>query len=99
MIVKHHFNDGLYTKESHFAAGEVGQKHVHSYDHESELVEGIAIVFTDGIGVIYAAPRTLTVKAGVQHGVMAITPIVWLCKHKTECTDPQLIDQHLVETA
>lgn len=77
----HHFNGGLYTKEMRVDAGSLVMKHTHDYDHQSILVSGDAVVITGGNPVKYTGPAILNIKANVEHEVIALTDIVWLCQH------------------
>ena len=97
MKVFHHFNAGSYTKEIHLEAGECTEKHMHTYDHFSTLKSGIAEVWIDGESQMMFAPKRITVQANKKHLVRAITPLIWLCEHATDCTDPDLIDDVLKE--
>ena len=93
----HHFCNGLYTKEMRVDAGSLVMKHTHSYDHQSILVSGEAIVIAGDKPTKYTGPAILNIKADVEHEVIALTDIVWLCQHVTDCKDPSMIDEVLVE--
>ncbi len=95
MEIKHHFGGGVYIKETHFAAGEWGEKHTHSYDHLSVLASGTAAVEVDGVVEVHIGPMVMTIQKGKSHKVMAMTDVVWLCIHATDCVDPDLIDEKL----
>ena len=47
--------------------------------------------------LIFEAPACLEIKAGVIHGVKAITDCVWFCIHATTETDPNKVDEVLIE--
>ena len=93
----HHFNNGLYTKEMRVDADSLVMKNTHDYDHQSILVKGEAIVIVDGVPSKHTGPAILNIKANIEHEVIAVTDIVWLCQHLTDCTDPSVIDEVLVE--
>lgn len=93
----HHFNDGEYRKECRLPAGAAMGKHVHSFDHFSELSEGVAVVGVDGVPQTFTAPARILIQAGKVHEVHALTDIVWWCIHKTDETDPEKIDHVLIE--
>jgi quercetin dioxygenase-like cupin family protein len=95
MEIKHHFGGGVYIKETHFKAGEYGEKHTHNFAHLSILVSGQAGIQVDDEVKIFTGPMIMTVEKGKFHQVMAITDIVWHCIHATDCTDAALIDQEL----
>lgn len=96
MSIIHHFNGGLYTKEMHVDAGSLVMKHTHDYDHQSILAKGEALVVTDGVAHKYTGPVVLSIKAGIEHEVYAVTDIVWLCQHISDCTDESVIDDVLI---
>ncbi len=97
MTVKHHFIGGIYTKEMRLPVGYWFGKHRHSFDHQSVLVSGRAIVEVDGVQTEHTGPAILTIKARQEHRVIPLTPVVWLCQHITACTDPSDIDEELTE--
>lgn len=99
MEIIHHFGAGVYIKETRFKAGECGEKHVHDYDHLSQLVSGTAGVQVDDDVKIYTGPLMMTVEKNKFHQVMAITDVVWNCIHATDCTDPDVIDNVLTRRA
>lgn len=94
--VTHHFNGGLYTKEIKIPAGVIFGKHIHSFDHQSILVSGAAIITVDGVSKSYMGPTILNIKAGSEHMVECITDVVWLCQHVTDKCDPDTIDMELI---
>lgn len=97
MTVKHHFIGGIYTKELHIPPGETHPQHRHSFDHTSVLVSGEAIVEVDGVATKYSAPAVINIRRKTIHSITPITPIVWLCQHVTECTDPTAIDEEFID--
>lgn len=99
MEIKHYFGGGVYVKETHFLAGESGEKHVHAFDHLSTLVCGTVRLYVDGAARTIVGPAVLTIKAGKVHEVHALTDVVWHCTHATDCTDPDMVDGVLMEGA
>jgi quercetin dioxygenase-like cupin family protein len=99
MQITHHFGGGVYVKETHFSAGEFGEKHVHDFDHLSTLVYGTVRLFVDGRARTIAGPAVLTIEAGKTHEVHALTDVIWHCTHATDCTDPDMVDSALTEGA
>ncbi len=97
--VVHHFVGGLYAKETHIPKGLKLTQHAHTFDHLSALMQGSCIVDVDGQRAPYDAPALLTIKAGRHHEVTAITDVVWACLHATNVTDPDAIDESLIEGA
>lgn len=96
MDVKHHFVGGIYTKECHLPVGFKFDQHRHTFDHQSVLASGTAIVEVDGEKTTYTGPVILTIKARKIHSVTPITPCVWLCQHVTDCTDEEDIDMEFI---
>lgn len=97
MDITHHFGGGMYIKETHFKAGDWGEKHTHSFDHLSVLASGRVQLTVDNVSVEIEGPKILTVQAGKVHQVLALTDATWLCCHATDCTDPNQIDNKLIE--
>lgn len=94
--IKHHFAAGTYIKETLIPAGVTLTQHVHSYDHSSVLVSGVAIVEVNGVAITYDKPQILTIKAGKNHKVTAITDVLWLCIHATDDKNPDTVDVSLM---
>ena len=99
MKVAHHFIGGIYTKECHLPVGYWFATHRHSFDHQSVLASGRAIVEVDGIRTEYEGPAIINIKAKAHHTIIPLTPVVWLCQHVTSCTDPDDIDEEFIARA
>lgn len=94
--VAHHFGAGTYAKEAIIPKGTRLAKHTHPFDHLSLLASGRVIVYVDGVGTVHDAPKCLTVKAGAVHEVEALEDSTWFCIHATDETDPEHIDDALI---
>jgi len=95
-MITHHFSDGLYAKEASFEAGTAILKHTHEFSHLSILAKGkVAVMKGDEIEII-EAPSCIEIKAGLVHGVKAITDCVWFCIHATDEKDPSKVDDILI---
>ena len=95
-MIQHHFSDGLYAKEIHVAAGDAILKHTHDFSHLSILAKGkVAVMKGEEIEVI-EAPACIEIKAGVTHGVKALTDCVWFCIHATDEQDASKVDDVLM---
>ncbi|HEV6964833.1 cupin domain-containing protein [Roseateles sp.] len=94
--VEHHFGGGVYAKQTLIPAGVVLSQHRHPHDHLSVLAAGRARVITDGAAREYVAPACITIHAGVEHQVIAVTDVVWFCIHATEDTDPATVDRTIL---
>lgn len=98
--VTHHFSDGLYAKEMTFPAGAAVVKHVHDFSHLSILAKGkVAVLLENGDKRTFTAPACIEIKAGVYHGVTALTDCTWFCIHATEEKDPNKVDNVLIKGA
>ena len=95
--ITHHFSDGLYAKESFFGAGMAIMKHTHDFSHLSILAQGKVAVLVGEDIEIYEAPMCIEIKAGLTHGVKAITDCVWFCIHATDEKDPSKVDEILIK--
>ena len=93
----HHFADHLYAKETHIAAGEHLLQHVHKFSHLSVLAKGRVIVTTDDSQQIIEGPACLEIRAGIHHGVKALTDTVWYCIHATDEKDVNKIDEVIIK--
>jgi len=96
MTVTHHFGGGVYTKQCVMSPGITYQQHMHNFDHLSILSSGAALVEVDGVITEHYGPTVLTIKANKYHSITPITEIVWYCIHATEETDPEHIDETLI---
>ena len=95
-MISHHFSDGLYAKESRFSEGTAILKHTHSFSHLSILAKGkVAVMIGEEIEII-EAPACIEIKAGITHGVKAITDCVWFCIHATDEKDLSKVDEILI---
>lgn len=94
--LSHYFGGGVYAKESLIPAGMVLVQHKHEHDHLSYLVSGTVLLEVDGRREELTGPACLTIEANKHHGVKALTDVVWLCIHATECTDVEKVDEVLI---
>ena len=95
-MITHHFSDGLYAKETAFAAGTAILKHTHDFSLLSILAKGKVAVLRGTEIDIVDAPACIEIKAGMTHGVKAITDCVWFCIHATDEKDPSKVDKILI---
>jgi quercetin dioxygenase-like cupin family protein len=96
-LIQHHFGGGVYAKETRIPAGYLAVQHAHKFDHLSVLASGAVEVIVDGESIEYIAPACLTIAAGKEHSVLALTDVVWYCIHATDCTDIEAVDDVLIE--
>jgi quercetin dioxygenase-like cupin family protein len=98
--ITHHFGAGVYAKETHIPAGCVLGQHKHKFDHLSILASGNATLSSPGrFDRILQGPSVITIPAGTEHTVKAITDCVWYCIHSTEERDVTRIDETLIASA
>jgi quercetin dioxygenase-like cupin family protein len=95
--ITHHFSDGLYAKEAFVPEGTAILKHTHDFSHLSILAKGKVAVMTDEKVDIVEAPACIEIKAGITHGIKAITDCVWFCIHATDEKDPDKVDEILIK--
>jgi len=96
----HHFSSGVYAKQMTLPAGSTALSHSHEFDHMSILASGKVLVKTDDSEAVeYTAPTVVTIKAGVNHAIYAISDASWFCVHATDETDAEHIDEVLIKKA
>ncbi len=95
-MITHHFSDGLYAKQATFPAGVGILKHTHDFSHLSILAKGKVAVLKGDVVEIVEAPACIEIKAGVTHGVKALTDCVWFCIHATDEKDVSKVDEVLM---
>jgi hypothetical protein len=96
MDLVHHFSDGLYAKQMIIAADTMILKHTHSFSHLSILASGKVAVMRGDDAEIIEAPACIEIKAGLVHGVKALTDCVWFCVHATDEKDASKVDNVLI---
>ena len=96
-MITHHFSDGLYAKEIFIPSGQMLMQHKHEYSHFGILAEGRVVFVKDGETQIIDAPACLNIVAGENHGIKAMTDVVWYCIHHTDEKDPSKIDDVLIK--
>ena len=96
-MMVHHFSDGLYAKETQISAGQMLLQHKHNYSHFGILAKGKVVIVKEGDIQIVEAPACIEIKAGENHGVKAITDVVWFCVHATDEKDPSKVDDVLIK--
>ena len=95
-MITHHFSDKLYAKELRIPADTVILMHTHSFSHRSVLAQGqVAVLRGQEIDIVNA-PACIEIRAGLTHGVKAITDCGWFCIHSTDEQDPSKVDDVLI---
>lgn len=97
-FTSHHFSDGLYAKEIHVPEGMMVVQHKHTFSHLSVLAQGKVVVVIDGEEPqIITAPACLDIRANTNHGIKALTDVVWFCIHATDEKDIKKVDEVLIK--
>lgn len=87
------FFGGVYLKRFDIPAGSLLISHKHSYGHPSILASGEAILQTADGKARLVGPVAVTIAAGVQHSLTAITDVVWFCIHAADVAEKAYQDQ------
>lgn len=95
--VEHIFCGGVYAKKLTFKRGIRCDQHAHSFDHLSVVAAGFFRVTVGDDVRDYGPGDTVQIEALSVHSVHALTPGVWLCIHRTDCTDPATVDTTLIQ--
>lgn len=95
--IVHHFGPKVYAKQMRLAAGQAVATHKHRFDHLSILARGEAVVEVDGTSTTHTGPTGITIAAGREHTITALTDIDWFCIHATDETDVDAIDATLIQ--
>lgn len=96
--VVHYFpteGNPVYLRKMSAPSGFVIGSHKHAYEHYSILVSGYAKAEVGDRTWFYHAGDVMTVPAGVEHKITALSDIVWFCVHGT--TETENIDEVLIE--
>lgn len=97
MTIKHHFSSGVYVREMTLKKDHEVTTHAHAYDHFGLIGSGTALVELDGDMSIHHGPSVVEIKAGKPHRIQAITDITWFCIHATDVSDPEKMDEVLIQ--
>lgn len=95
--IRHHFGEGVYAKEQHLPAGQFVATHQHAKDHLTILARGVVTIEVDGVKKEHRAPECILIKKGVAHRLEALEDSTWYCVWATDETDPDRIDQAVIE--
>ncbi len=97
-VISHHFGGGAYVKLLTIKEDCCVPQHKHNFDHLSALFSGCVMCDIEGEEPkIYYSPDVILVKANIVHKFTAINgDAVIGCIHATDCTDPDLIDETLI---
>lgn len=94
ITVKHHFADGLYSREMFVPAGVIVTSMIHKKETLGMLTSGEMLVWNDaGEALHIKAPFTVKGKPGTKRVGYAITNSVWSTIHRTDLTDLEEIEK------
>jgi quercetin dioxygenase-like cupin family protein len=96
--VVHHFptdDNPVYMRQMKAPAGYLVGSHKHKYEHYSILCSGRVKAEVGESVQYFTGPAVITVPAGVEHRITALTDIVWFCIHGTSAIDN--LDEVLIE--
>lgn len=88
--VVHYFpteGNPVYMRRMKAPAGYLIGSHKHKYEHYSVLCSGRVRAEVGDEVEEFEGPDVITVPAGIEHRITALTDIVWFCVHGTTETD------------
>jgi quercetin dioxygenase-like cupin family protein len=63
----------VWVKQMLFAnKGDIHAGHIHTFDHQTLLAKGSVEVLANGVATVFTAPTIIFIRAGVQHGMVAM---------------------------
>ena len=81
-IREHYVDDWLYLGLISMKAGQVGEQHVHEWDHPTIVCGGTVRLYEDGLYKgTYTGFTYVSVKAGHKHWFEAETDVMLICAH------------------
>ena len=85
--LKHHIEDGIYTRELFMPKGFLGVSYIHKTNHPSFFMSGEMSMVTDtGSVERVKAPMAVQTKIGTQRVVYVHEDTVWVCTYRTDAT-------------
>ena len=85
--LKHHFADGLYTREIFMPKGSIIASLIHKTNHPSFLLKGeVSILCDDGSIKRIKAPLKIMTEAGTQRVLYMHSDTTWVCVYRTDKT-------------
>ncbi len=85
--LKHHFADGLYTREIFMPKGSIIASLIHKTNHPSFLLKGeVSILCDDGSIKRIKAPLKIMTEAGTQRVLYMHSDTIWVCVYRTDKT-------------
>lgn len=87
----------VYMRRMQAKEGHVIGSHRHNYEHYSILCQGRVRSEIGGQVREYETGDVITIPAGIEHKITALTDIIWFCVHGTSETDRENIDEVLIQ--
>lgn len=95
--VEHLFGGGMCIRQMFLPKGTVVVGKIHRHAHPNFLMQGEVIVVTeDGGREHIKAPHSMISSAGTKRVVYVIEDAIWAVVHKTETTDPKILEQEVI---
>lgn len=97
--LKHHFTDGIYSREIFIPAGELIVGKIHKHEHPNFLMSGTVLVFTESEGEqVITGPCFMISPAGTKRTLYAETDLVWITVHSnpTNTTDLKVLEEEVI---
>lgn len=96
--IEHIFFAGGYAKRMKVPRGYKVVGHRHKEPHKSVYIGGPVLLKTDDAAEILPFPcGSVNIPAHVHHEVNALGEVIWFCIWETEETDPEKIDESVIE--
>lgn len=94
--VKHHLEDGLYTRELFIPKGHLVVSYIHKQNHPSFLLKGdISLLLDTGEIQRLKAPQKVFTKIGTQRVCYTHEDVTWVCVYKTRCKKIKSIEKEI----
>lgn len=103
ITLKHVFTPGLVLRIMTIPAAPEPYKAIctskeHKTTHQYVLAAGVAKIWEEDKGwFVIQSPHTAVTKAGTSRAVIAVTDLVWITAHATNCTTIEELERELFE--
>lgn len=96
--VVHRFTPGLYVRECQIPAGAILTSMEHLTEHPFFLMRGSIVVTSDNEGEVrYDAPFIGVTLPHTKRALYALSDVVWVTVHATDCKDPDEIGRSILD--
>lgn len=98
MPLQHNFTPGIYARTIFMKAGTLVMSKIHRTEHPYVVTRGKVRVFTRDKGTVtIEAPFRGVTKAGTRRVLYILEDCEWTTFHATDETDPETIEQQIIE--